>query len=167
MSFFNSNFKDKIFSDLVFRKFLFNYSQSFEQSIWNDSDGMIEFSEYDKNNPDLDYQKWHRTKDFIASNTQWLYLDFEDNLYGILESFIVQCDNEGTFFCFCKEFHNIPFIFAQTAQFFERMTIRASQKEIDYKTILNQYRSLCEKESLVIDIHDYTDEFDAFVAKNI
>lgn len=167
MTFSNSDFKDKMFSDLVFKKCLFNYAKSFEESMWNDSDGMIEFSQYDTDNLDSDYQKWHKTKDFIASNTQWLYVDFQDNLYGVLNQFVVQCDNEGTFFCFCKEFHNIPFMFAQSTELSELMSLRAKKHQTDYSTLLNEYTLLCEKESFIIDTHDYTVEFEEFVAKNI
>lgn len=35
---------------------LFNYAKSFEESMWNNSDGMIEFSDYDSDNLDSDYQ---------------------------------------------------------------------------------------------------------------
>jgi hypothetical protein len=166
MSLSFSQFKEQVFSNMTIKKCLFHYQTSFHDSMWNEPDGMAEFSQYDRDNADCDYQTWHKTKEFIASQTEWIYSDFQDNLYGLLDDFIVQCDNEGTFSCFSKGFHNIPFILAQQ-QDIEDLEYRAKKYQANYHVLLNDYKKFCETQSLVIDINDYTDEFNQFVSDKI
>lgn len=162
LQFFNHVF----FNDII-KNTLFSCENLFEHSDYRED--MVNFSDYDKNMNNQDDLLWFKKREFIALNAQWLYVDFNGNLYGILNDFIIKVDDKGSFFYLCHGIQNLPDVLYQknSESWRQRRETYAKKSKTTYKDVYQQYLMICQKYHLMVNMIKNSEEFEQFLTNHI
>jgi hypothetical protein len=85
---------------------------------------------------------------FMTRNTRWLFLNDNQECYGLLDKYVILMDTEGQIRYFCHGFENIPEVLLKMPMSVENLTNYASWQGIQFKDVLNDYRQILKKHGL-------------------
>lgn len=135
-----------------------------------DCSEMYKGSNYESDMPNF-YDWEDKITVFLSKNTEWIYIDDEGNLYGLIKHFVIKSDSEGQFEYFCTGFENIPlFRFEEL----ERLHMLKGMKEhwlkdenIDLDNLLERYNEFCKAFNLKTSLSYDETEFKKFIGENV
>jgi hypothetical protein len=156
-------FISEVLQDNLYAKGLFACETLFEHSDYKEA--ILSFSDYDKNMTNQDELLWFEKREFIGQKTDWLYVDFNGNLYGLLNYFVIKLDDEGSFFYFCHGIQNLPyFLYQKNSEVWrQKREYFANKSGTTYHDLYQQYLDICQKYHYIINSTDKHNEFDQFV----
>lgn len=160
-------FINEILQNDLYANTLFACELLFKDSDYRED--MVHFSDYDKGMSNQDDLLWFKKREFIALNTQWLYVDFNGNLYGLLNDFVIKVDDEGSFSYLCHGIQSLPDVLYQknNESWRQRREAYAKKSGTTYQDLSQEYLKICQKYHLTVNIIKNPEEFDAFVEKQI
>ena len=84
----------QILNDKEIMKFIFNSLELYKGSEWEE--------DFNKNLSNL-----NSTNQYLIKNTNWLFIDNDNNCYGLLDKYVIFYDDEGDYHYLCNLFENI------------------------------------------------------------
>lgn len=130
-----NNYITQILNDKEIMRFIFNCSELYQKSEWED--------DFKKNISSL-----NSTNQYIIKNTNWLFVDNDNNCYGLLDNFVIFYNDEGDYHYLCNSFENIAECFLSDEDFVNNRKRNALKQSVDYSSVLSKYYEILNKNGI-------------------
>lgn len=129
------NYITQILNDKEIMRFIFNSSELYQGSEWE--------GDFSKNISSLNFKN-----QYLINNTDWLFLDNNNNCYGLLDKYVIFYDDEGDYHYLCNFFENIAECFLLDEDLVNNRKKNALKQSVNYNSILARYYKILNQNEI-------------------